>query len=93
MAKHDSSLLQFVKDMESESLIFMQSLSSKIRKKFIVDQLPNLGRRMAHAAAACSQDKQQHLERVVAPEEKGFDGWHALTCDTCRREDKKLWRF
>jgi hypothetical protein len=39
----------------------MWSLSSNLRKKFIVDQLPELGRRMAHAAAARGQDKEQHL--------------------------------
>jgi hypothetical protein len=27
---------------------------------------------------------------VVVQEEKGFDGWHALTCDACRREDQRL---
>ncbi len=67
-------------------------LSSKMRKKFIVDQLPKLGRQMAQAAAARGQDKKQHLERMVVPEEKCFDGRHALTCDACRWEDKKLRR-
>jgi hypothetical protein len=27
---------------------------------------------------------------VVVPEEKGFDGWHALPCDACRREDQRI---
>ncbi len=47
---------------------------SKMRKKFIADQHPELGWQVADAAAARGQDKEQHLERVVAFEEKDFDG-------------------
>ncbi len=47
---------------------------------------------MSHAAATRGQDKEQHHERVMVPEEEGFDGWHALTYDACRWEDQGLWR-
>jgi hypothetical protein len=40
-------------------------------EKLVADQqLPKLGRQVAQAAAARGQDKEQHLERVVVPEEK-----------------------
>ena len=61
-------------------------------EKLVADQLPELGWRMAHAVAARGQDQQQHLERVVVQEEKGFDGWHAFIRDACRREDQRLRR-
>jgi hypothetical protein len=44
-------------------------------EKLIADHHPELGWRMR------GKDKEQHLERVVVPEEKDFNGWHALTCN------------
>lgn len=58
--------------MGPASFFNMWSLSSKMRKKLVANQHPELGRQVAHAAATRSQDQQQHLERVVVPEEKGF---------------------
>ncbi len=62
-------------------------------EKLVADQLPELGWRMAHGAAARGQDKKQHLERMVVPEKKGFDGWHAFSFDSSRYERQRLERY